>query len=139
MHFTIKKVEEQSLPGLDAEFMKSFGVQEGDLETLKKEVRESMEREVENLSARTFTRPGDGPLYKDNPIEVPEVSGRRAMFCRRAAGHGPAHGCAGRRQLPPREPFEEPALPARRAQACCSVRSSATRGSSQTGSAFWIG
>jgi trigger factor len=108
MHFTIKKVEEQSLPGLDAEFMKSFGVQEGNLETLKKEVRESMEREVENLSRERLRAQVMDALYRDNPIEVPK-SLIEEQVQHMQLDMGRRMGARDVSQLPPREPFEEPA------------------------------
>ena len=108
MHFTIKKVEEQSLPGLDAEFMKSFGVAEGNLETLRKEVRESMEREVENLSRERLRAQVMDALYKDNPIEVPK-SLIEEQVQHMQIDMGRRMGARDVSQLPPREPFEEPA------------------------------
>ncbi len=108
MHFTIKKVEEQSLPGLDAEFMKAFGVQEGNLETLKKEVRESMEREVENLSRERLRSQVMDALYKDNPIELPKsLVDEQVQHMQLDMGR--RMGASDVSQLPPREPFEQPA------------------------------
>jgi trigger factor len=43
---TVNEVAEPRLPPLDAEFAKSLGVAEGDVERLKREVRENMEKEV---------------------------------------------------------------------------------------------
>ena len=108
MHFTIKKVEEQSLPALDEEFMRSFGVQDGNLETLRAEVRESMEREVQNLSRERLRAQVMDALHRDNAIEVPrslldeQVQHMQLAMARRM-------GAKDVSQLPPREPFEEPA------------------------------
>jgi trigger factor len=67
------KVEERSLPPLDDEFVRSFGINEGGLEELRKEVRASMEREVSNaIRARVRDQLFDA-LYRDNPIELPQT------------------------------------------------------------------
>jgi trigger factor len=108
MHFTIKKVEEQSLPGLDAEFMRSFGVQDGNFEALRSEVRESMEREIDNLSRERLRTQVMDALYKDNPIEVPR-SLIEEQIQHMQLDMGRRIGARDVSQLPPREPFEEPA------------------------------
>jgi len=43
---TVNEVAQPHLPPLDAEFAKSLGVADGDVERLKREVRENMEKEV---------------------------------------------------------------------------------------------
>ena len=43
---SIKRVEEQSLPPVDEEFCKAYGVDDGDLAQMRAEVRKSMEREL---------------------------------------------------------------------------------------------
>jgi len=53
---TVKQVEQQSLPEVDDEFCRAYGVDEGGLQALRDEVRKSMERElgdvIRNASAR---------------------------------------------------------------------------------------
>ncbi len=44
--FSIIKVQEAKLPTLDGEFAKLFGIENGDLETFRKEVRANLEREL---------------------------------------------------------------------------------------------
>ncbi len=44
----VNKVEGKSLPEVDAEFMKGFGVDDGDMEAFKAAVRKNMERELKN-------------------------------------------------------------------------------------------
>ena len=108
LHLTIKRVEEQSLPAVDEEFCRAYGVEQGGLEALRLEVRKSMERELADvIRGRVRTQVLDA-LYRDNPMEVPralveeqlqqlQVDTARRMGARDAS------------QLPPREPFEEPA------------------------------
>ena len=51
---SVKKVEEAKLPAIDAQFAKSLGVADGDLERMRSEVRANLEREVNTrLKART--------------------------------------------------------------------------------------
>lgn len=49
----LKQVKEPTLPPIDAEFAKSLGVADGNLNTMRREVRENLEREVkQRISAR---------------------------------------------------------------------------------------
>jgi trigger factor len=105
---SIKRVEEQSLPPLDEEFCKAYGVEDGDLAQMRAEVRKSMERELADLIRhRVRDQVLDG-LYKANPLQLPrtmvdeqtqelQLQAARRMGVREAS------------QLPPREPFEEAA------------------------------
>jgi trigger factor len=43
---TVNQVAEPKLPAVDADFAKSLGVEDGDVERLKREVRENMDKEV---------------------------------------------------------------------------------------------
>ena len=104
----VKKVEEKSLPDLDDEFCREYGVLEGGIEQLRKEVRDNMERELaENVRARVKQQLLDG-LLAANPVEVPnglvdaqvremQIDAARRMGARDAS------------QVPPPEPFLEPA------------------------------
>lgn len=102
---TIAKVEEQGLPPIDDEFCSAFGVQEGGLAKLREEVRESMQRELEqSIRGRQRNSLLDA-LYSVNPLELPRnmvdeqvqellVDAARRMGIRDAS------------QLPPRDAFE---------------------------------
>ena len=68
----VKKVEERCLPEVDDEFCREYGVLEGGVEQLRREVRENMERELaDNVRARLKQQLLDG-LLKANPVEVPK-------------------------------------------------------------------
>jgi len=68
----VKKVEERRLPDLDEEFCREYGVLEGGVEQLRREVRDNMERELaDNVRARLKQQLLDG-LLKANPVEVPK-------------------------------------------------------------------
>jgi trigger factor len=105
---TVKKVEEQSLPPVDEEFCRGFGVEEGGVEALRAEVRKSMERELADVIRNRVRTQVLDALYAENPIEIPralieeqvqqlQVDAARRMGVREAS------------KLPPREPFEAPA------------------------------
>ena len=105
---SVKQVEAQSLPPVDAAFCRSFGIEDGSVETLRAEVRASMERELADLVRGRLRAQVLDALYAQNPLEVPrtlideqvqqmQLDAARNMGVREAS------------QLPPREPFEDPA------------------------------
>jgi trigger factor len=104
----VKKVEEQSLPEVNDEFVQAFGVKEGGLEALRTEVRQSMTRELTDLVRNRMRGQVLEALYKDNPIEIPralveeQIQQLQVDMARRANISDP-------QQLPPPQTFEEPA------------------------------
>jgi trigger factor len=67
-----RKVEERRLPELDEEFCREYGVHEGGIGQLRREVRENMERELaDNVRARLKQQLLDG-LLQANAVEVPK-------------------------------------------------------------------
>jgi trigger factor len=108
LQVTVKRVEEQSLPAVDEDFCKAYGVEEGGVEALRAEVRKSMERELEGvIRTRLRTQVMDG-LYSNNPLDLPralidEQVQQLAIDMARRIGARDAS------QLPPRAQFEEPA------------------------------
>jgi trigger factor len=105
---TVKKVEEQSLPTIDEEFCRAFGVEEGGVDALRAEVRKSMERELADVIRNRVRTQVLDALYAENPIDIPralveeqvqqlQIDAARRMGVRDAS------------KLPPREPFEAPA------------------------------
>jgi trigger factor len=108
LQVTIKRVEEQSLPEVDEEFCRAYGVEEGGVEALRTEVRKSMERELGDVIRNRIRGQVMDALFRENPIEVPrtlidEQVQRFQMEAARRTGTKDAS------QLPPRETFEEPA------------------------------
>jgi trigger factor len=104
----VKKVEERRLPDLDDEFCRDYGVLEGGVEQLRREVRDNMERELaDNVRARLKQQLLDG-LLKANPVEVPsgfvdaQVREMQIEAARRA-------GATDASQVPPADSFVEPA------------------------------
>src|SRR5437899_1787904 len=108
LHLSIKAVEEHSLPAVDDEFFRTYGVEQGGLAEMRAEVRKSMERELaEVVRGRVRTQLLDA-LYRDNPIELPralieeQVQELQLDTARRL-------GIRDASRLPRHESFEEPA------------------------------
>jgi trigger factor len=108
LQLSIKRVEEQSLPALDEAFFREYGVEEGGLAEMRVEVRKSMEKELSDMvRSRLRTQVLDA-IYRDNPLELPralveeqvqalQIDAARRLGVREAS------------QIPPRDPFVEPA------------------------------
>ncbi len=70
---TMKKVEWAHLPEVDAEFAKSLGIPDGDLEKMRADIRQNLEREVKNrVKARTKDSVMDA-LIKAAELDVPKA------------------------------------------------------------------
>jgi trigger factor len=108
VQLAVKKVEEQSLPEVDQEFMNALGVPVGGVERLRTEVRASMERELAQAVRQKVRAAVIEELLKANTIEVPrtlvdeQVQQLQLDMARRA-------GIKDANQLPARSHFEEPA------------------------------
>ena len=108
--FSVKigKVEEQLPAPLDEEFAKSFGIPDGSLDSLRAEVRANMERELNEAIRQKMRAQILEGLYAQNPLELPrqmveeQIQELQVVMLRRA-------GVRDAKQLPPREPFEQPA------------------------------
>ncbi|WP_022939772.1 trigger factor [Psychromonas hadalis] len=73
--FVIKltKVEEQILPEITEEFVKKFGVESGDIEALKTDVKQNMQRELEQVLKNSAKDVVLTALVAGNEIEVPKA------------------------------------------------------------------
>lgn len=105
---TVGKVEDQSLAPLDEEFARSFGIADGNIDHLRSEVRANMERELNEAIRQKMRAQVLEGLYTQNPLELPrqlvdeQIQELQVEMLRRA-------GVKDAKQLPPRQPFEEPA------------------------------
>ncbi|MDF3054937.1 MAG: trigger factor [Gammaproteobacteria bacterium] len=70
---TVHKVFEPELPPLDDAFAKKIGIQEDGLEGLKKQVRETMEKEVDKIVQGQVKTQVVKELLALNSIELPQV------------------------------------------------------------------
>ena len=104
----VKKVEEQTLPEVNEEFCKDFGVKEGGVESLRAEVRQSMQRELDELVRTRVRGQVLDALYRENPFDVPrslveeQIQQLQLDMARRA-------NITDASKLPPAQTFEEPA------------------------------
>jgi len=70
---TVNQVAEPRLPALDAEFAKSLGVEGGDVEQLKREVRQNMEKEVAKRIKQRMKEQVMDALHDSASFEVPRA------------------------------------------------------------------
>jgi trigger factor len=101
----VHKVEESSLPEVDAAFCEAFGVAEGSIPALRAEVKQNMERELAEAVQSRLKSQVIEQLLAANPIAVPkalveaEIRDMQVALMRR-------NGQRDARQLPPRDSFE---------------------------------
>lgn len=70
---TVTKVQKGDLPEVDEEFIRSFGIASGDLEELKTEIRNNLERELgQAVNTQLKTQLADRLLEMHEDLEVPE-------------------------------------------------------------------
>ncbi len=102
---TVQAVEQSRLPELDDEFCRAFGVEEGGVNALRAEVRDNMERELEQAVRARLKAQVLEQLLAANPLELPrtlveqEIRDMQIEALRRM-------GARSAKQLPPRGPFE---------------------------------
>ena len=105
----VKRIEEQVLPEIDAEFLAAFGVTDGGLEALRVEVRKNMQRELDERLRVHMRAQALNALLDTNRIDVPnalitqEVRNLQAEAMRRLGVQDP-------QKAPPAESFRETAL-----------------------------
>ena len=107
---TVKSVEQEVLPPVDDAFSQAFGISEGGIDALRAEVRRSMEREAAQAVRTKLRAQVFEALARDNPVELPralvdeQVQQLQLDMLQRMGRQ-----IQDASQLPPREPFEEPA------------------------------
>ena len=108
LHLTIRAVEEYSLPAIDEEFFRAYGVEQGGLEEMRSEVRKSMERELAGAVRNRVRVQVMDALFRENPVELPramvdeQVQRLQLDMARRMGVQDPS-------QLPAAENFMAPA------------------------------
>lgn len=71
LQIAVREVEESSLPEVDADFVRSLGIESGEVEELRRDVRANLERELEAaIEARVKERLLDA-MAERFPVEVP--------------------------------------------------------------------
>lgn len=70
---TVKKIEEPVLPPIDGELAKRLGVPDGDVDKLRTEIRQNMERELENTLNSMQKKAVMDKLLEVTPVDVPNT------------------------------------------------------------------
>lgn len=72
-NITVESVAEPRLPEVDEAFARALGIADGDLDRLRRDVRQNMERELkQRIQAKVKNQVMDA-LIENNPIELPKV------------------------------------------------------------------
>ncbi len=71
---TVKKVEEPKLPEVNEDFAKAFGVESGDTDQLKSEIKANMERELNKRLRTLLKEKVMDALINANPVDVPSAT-----------------------------------------------------------------
>jgi len=71
--FSVKQVAEPAVPVLDEEMAKSLGVEDGDVEKLKADIRNNMERELKNNVEGMFKARVMDAIVEANEVLVPKA------------------------------------------------------------------
>ena len=91
---SVQKVEQPELPALDAEFAKSLGVADGDLQKMRAEVRANVEREAKKRVDARVKGQALQALQDSTPLELPKslVQMEQQQLVQRAAADLQARG-----------------------------------------------
>lgn len=69
----VLKVEQSKLPEIDADFMKDYGVDNGDIETFRTEIKSNMQRELANAMRSDTKKSVMDALYENIEFDLPKV------------------------------------------------------------------
>lgn len=74
-HFELKvqSVAESKLPEIDAEFFKAFDIKDASLESLRQELRKTMQDEMDGVIRGKIKQQVLDALYRENPIDAPNA------------------------------------------------------------------
>ena len=75
----VNAVEESKLPELTPDFVRSLGVADATIESLRKDVRQNMQRELDDRIQTTLKQNVMDALIKSNPIPVPKALVQQEM------------------------------------------------------------
>ncbi|UAA37801.1 trigger factor [Paraneptunicella aestuarii] len=105
---TLKKVEELELPELNDEFAKTFGIEDGDLNKLRDEVKRNMQRELDNTLKAQVKEQVLAGLVETNPVDLPAALVKQEIdSLRRQSMQRFGQGMTGNMPELPDELFEE--------------------------------
>ncbi|MDF3917265.1 trigger factor [Salinicola salarius] len=69
---TVHEVSAKALPEVDADFIKEFGVEDGDADKFRAEIKSNMEREVKQAAQNRVKQQALDALQKANDVTVPQ-------------------------------------------------------------------
>jgi trigger factor len=69
----VKQVYEAEVPPLDGQFMQQLGVKSGDVEDLKKQIKQTLERERNHIVKNKLKEQVFKALLEQNPLDVPQA------------------------------------------------------------------
>ena len=69
---TVHEVSAKALPEVDVDFIKEFGVEDGDAEKFRAEIKSNMEREVKQAAQNRVKQQALDALQKANDVTVPQ-------------------------------------------------------------------
>ena len=104
----VRSVEQQKLPELNEEFCTAYGVFEGGVEQLRKEIEDNMRRELTETIRGRLKQQALDKLLAANPVEVPQTLLESAVRDMQM-DMGRQMGAKDASQLPPPAQFIEPA------------------------------
>ena len=70
---TVKKVEQVALPEVDEEFAKKMGVEDGNLEQMRKDIVENMQRELDGKIKQNLKQAAMDKLIELHQLDVPKA------------------------------------------------------------------
>jgi trigger factor len=103
----VAEVSEPQLPDMNEELVKSFGVENGDIEQFKTDIRTNMERELKQRIESTLKNQAMDALLETHKIDVPAALVDQEIEAMRQQARQGAP--AGNKFELPRNLFEEPA------------------------------
>ena len=107
VHAKVIKVSEAELPEVDADFIRSFGISDGELATFRSEIRSNLDRELaQALSARLRAKVIDLLLDRHADVEVPGSMVEQEAKSLQSANHRQAMQQARGQGTPEPKPVE---------------------------------
>lgn len=76
---TVRRVEAQKLPDVDADFARALGIEDGDVARLRDDIRQNLQREVTSRLAQRNKHAAMEGLLKANSVDLPASIVRREM------------------------------------------------------------
>ncbi len=88
---TVHTVEAAELPPIDAEFVKKFGIESGEVSELRKEIHENLVRECDRLIKARLKETVFAELLAQNPLDLPKALVEREASRLHASLHAHSH------------------------------------------------